>query len=55
MDCLHYALFLACLVLFGLLVPAMCSGTLCVQVHELTQTNSGDNRKDTHYFHNYTL
>ena len=44
-DHLYYTPCLACWVLFGSLVPAMCNRISCAQVHELPQSHCCDNRE----------
>ena len=46
-DHLHYAPCVACWILFGSLVPAVCNCSSCAQVYELPQSHCGDNREGT--------
>ena len=46
-DYLYYTPCLACWVLFGSLVPSMCNGTSCAQVHVSPQSHCGDNPEGT--------
>ena len=46
-DHLYYAPFFDCSALFGSLIPAIRNHTSCAQVHELPQSDCGDNWEGT--------